>query len=151
MRIIMSLAVVLVMTCPAGAIHGSTGDDGLIVPGQRIGSAHLGMSRASIEALNLVAACPVMAAYDGLDRVVRLETNTGGACGVSDEIQVGLGLGPVLLAFGEPNQVVEDALYPQATAIWLKYPGWGIAFRVLVMRNSSALIQTIAVFPGILR
>lgn len=130
----------------AGNIRAS--DDGLIVPGERIGPARLDMPAAEIDMLNASALCPVTGTSDGDTLAVRLVTEWGGGCRVSDTIQVGVGFLPALEAFGRPNEIVRDAIYSDATAYWVSYQGWGIAFRVLVFRNSSTLIQAIAVFPG---
>jgi len=70
---------------------------------------------------------------------------------VTAPIMIGLGFSPVVVDFGEPDEVVEDAKYEQSTAFWVSYRGWGIAFRVLLMENQSTLIQAIAVFPGTAR
>lgn len=148
MRIILSLCLLLVGGTAALAGHSLEHDDGLIVAGERIGPARLGMSAAEIDALNAVVPCPTAAAYDSEGRAVRLATEWGGACRVSGDVQVGAGFPPVLRMFGSPGAVVEDARYSRATAYWVSYPGWGIAFRVLVHSDSSTLIQSIAVFPG---
>ena len=139
------LAAVLFCT-PATATHHPDHFE-LIVPGERIGDALLGMPRQDVEAINRKAACQVAAAYDSAGRAVRLETNTGGACRTQEGIQVGIGFGSAIQAFGASHRVVEDARYPHATAFWISYPHFGITFRVLAMSDSSTLIQAIAVFP----
>src|SRR5579864_5089130 len=57
MRVILSLVLVLLITVPASAAVASSQDPGLIMPGQRIGPAHLGMSRAAIDAVNRTCPC----------------------------------------------------------------------------------------------
>ncbi len=119
----------------------------LIVPSARIGLARLGMNRAMIKAVNRDSLCPVDAAYDAAGRAMWLQTNWGGSCLISDTIQVGLLFGPARQAFGRPDQIAEDARYPNAVAWWTRYDALGIAFRILG-QSPGALIQSIAVFPG---
>jgi len=148
MRVILSLVLVLLITVPASAAVASNQDPGLIMPGQRIGPAHLGMSRAAIDAVNRTCPCRVLAVYDASGHAVRLETNWGGGCRITNNIQVGLPFGPVLRAFGQPDRIAEDIRYPHAMAVWMSYQARGIAFRVLGW-PSGTIIQAIAVFPGI--
>ena len=84
----------------------------LIVPGERIGEAMLGMLRWDVDAINRKATCQVTATYDGAGRTVRLETSTGGACRTQEGVQVGIGFGRAIQAFGASRRVVEDARYP---------------------------------------
>lgn len=148
MRFILSLIIALLTVSPVFATMSSDRDQNLIIPGQRIGPVRLGMNRAAISKVNRDALCPVLAIYDAAGRAVRLETNWGGGCLLSDKIQVGLPFEPVLRTFGKPDQVTQDGRYPHATANWLSYHGWGVAFRVLVW-TSGTIIQSIAVFPGV--
>lgn len=148
MRAVLGFILVLVVSVPAGATHSADHDPTLIVPSQRIGSAYLGMNRPMIDEINRNSLCPVFATYDASGRSTWLETNWGGGCLVSDEIQAGLPFGPALRAFGKPNRIAEDARYPDATAVWVEYHDRGIAFRVLGSR-SGTIIQAIAVFPKV--
>lgn len=148
MRWIVGVLMVLVAASPLHAGHVQGPDDGAIVPGDRIGSARLGITADEIEVHNRDALCPVTAVRDADGRAIRLITTWGGGCRVNGHIQVGVALAPVLHTFGRPDGVAEDARYDHATAYWVTYGGWGIAFRVVVMADGSALIQAIAVFPG---
>lgn len=148
MRILLSLVLLLMLSAPADATDSSDQDARLIVPSHRIGPAHLGMTRAAIDEVNRNALCSVRATYDASGRAMWLQTNWGGGCLISDKIQVGLFVGPVFRAFGKPDRIAQDARYPHATAFWISYQARGIAFRVLGS-PSGAIIQTIAVFPGI--
>ncbi len=147
MRVILSLALVLVIVNLSATVSPAR-EQKLIVPGQRIGSARLGMNRAAIDEVNRDALCPVLATYDASGRAGWLQTNWGGGCLISDKIQVGLFVGPVFQSFGKPDRITEDARSPQATAFWMSYQALGIAFRVLGS-PSGAIIQTIAVFSAI--
>jgi hypothetical protein len=148
MRILLSLVFALMISAPVGATDSSEQNTRLIVPSHRIGPAHLGMDPAAINKVNRDALCPVLATYDASGRAMWLQTNWGGGCLISDKIQVGLFVGPVFRSFGKPDRIAEDARYPHATAFWISYQALGIAFRVLGS-PSGAIIQTIAVFPGI--
>lgn len=147
MRVILSLMLVLMTVTPGSATVSPDQEQSLIVPGQRIGPAHLGMNRAAVDEVNRHSLCPVLAIYSASGQAVWLETNWGGACLISDKIQAGLPFGPVLRAFGKPDRITEDVRYPHATAYWISYQARGIAFRVLGW-PSGALTQAIAVFPG---
>ena len=146
MRVVLVFILVLIVAGPARAFYVAGHDPTLIVPSQRIGLFHLGMSRQTIEALSGSSPCRVTARYDASGRSIWLETNWGGECLVSDKIQVGLPFGQALGAFGKPDRIARDAQYPHATAVWITYEGWGIAFRVLGW-HAGTLIQAIAVFP----
>jgi hypothetical protein len=147
MPALLNIMLMLMVSIPAGATPPSGQDPRLIVPGQWIGPARLGMTVAAIDEFNRHALCPVVATYDASGRAVWLETRWGGRCLISDRIQVGLSLGPVLRAFGKPDRVAEeeDVRYPHALAYWVVYQHRGVGFRVLA-RFSDAIIQTIAVF-----
>jgi hypothetical protein len=148
MLVLLSFILVIVVSVPAGAVYATAHDPTLIVPGQRIGSAYLGMNRLTIDEINRKSPCRVFATYDALGHSTWLETNWGGGCLISDKIQVGLPFGPALHAFGKPSRIVEDARYPHATAVWIEYQDRGIAFRVLGW-HSGTTIQAIAVFLGV--
>jgi len=148
MRVVILILLLLVLAAPGSAGHMTRGDDGQIVPGERIGPARLGMSEAEIEAINGETPCPVDATYDLSGSVLRLVTNWGGWCRVSDEVQVGVSFTPAAATFGRPDKVSEDARYAGTTAYWVTYGSWGIAFRVLVIGEASRMIQAIAIFRG---
>ncbi|HEV2172472.1 MAG TPA: hypothetical protein VGR71_02845 [Nitrospira sp.] len=150
MRAVLGFMLVLVFAVPAFAAWIADYDSRLIVPGQRIGSVHLGMHRAMIDAINRTSLCPVLAMYDEAGNSTWLETNWGGGCLLSNEIQVGLPFDPVARAFGRPDRIAQDTRYPHAVAVWTVYEGRGIAFRVLGW-HSSTTIQAIAVFPRLRR
>src|SRR3972149_10555399 len=123
MRWTLGLLTVLTVTATAYAGHSLPRDDGAIVPGERIGPARLGMTVEEIGVLNEGALCPVRAVYDASGQAIYLTTSWGGGCRVSEDIQVGLGFSPVVVDFGEPDEVVEDAKYEQSTAFWGSYRG----------------------------
>lgn len=147
MRWVLSLLLVLAMTGPVSSGHLLVGD-GLIVPGSRIGPIRLGMHRSTVQALNRVVACPVLATYDGTGSAIWLVTEWGGECWATNDIQVGLGsLGSILSTFGLPDHVDLDAAYAELDALWVTYNRLGIAFRVLVIRDKlPTMVQAIAVF-----
>ena len=145
MRVVLGFLVVLLVSVPAGATSSADHDRTLIIPGQRLGAAQLGMNRLMIDMTNRASLCPVVATYDGSGGATWLETNWGGGCLLSDDIQVGLPFGPASRKFGDPDLIVKDARYPHATAVWIAYLGRGIAFRVLGW-HAGAIIQAIAVF-----
>lgn len=147
-RVMMLILLLPALAAPVSAGHLAGGDDGQIIPGKRIGLARLGMSEDEVEAINGETNCPVEAFFDLSGSAVRLVTEWGGSCRVSGEVQVGVSFVPALDAFGRPDEVIEDAKYAGATAFWVSYRAWGIAFRVLLIRESSAMIQAIAVFRG---
>lgn len=147
MRGLWVLPIVLLAAQPMAAGH-LVSDDGLIVPGSRIGPIPLGMDRSALDTLNRTAACPVTAQYDETGQAVLLVTEWGGGCQVSPAIQVGVGARAILSDFGRPERVWLDATYDHADALWLVYRDAGIAFRVIVGRDLSTLIQAIAVFPA---
>lgn len=146
MRTVLGFLLVLLASVTASAAWPADHDPRLIVPGERIGAAHLGMHRSMIDAINRHSLCPVHATYNAAGESTRLETNWGGGCLVSDEIQVGLPFGPAARAFGRPDEIAKDVLYPHAAAVWVVYESHGIAFRVLGW-HSGTTIQAIAVFP----
>ena len=148
MRVVLGLMLVLMIAAPATAARIADEEPTFIVPGQRIGLVHLGMTRARIEQINKNSPCPVLATYGASGRSTWLQTDWGGGCLVSAKIQVGLPFGPVLRAFGRPDRIGEDARYPHAAAVWIVYQDRGIAFRVLGW-HSGTTIQAIAVFPGL--
>lgn len=147
-RVMILILLLPALAAPVSAGHLAGGDDGRIIAGKRIGLARLGVSAEEIEAINGETNCPVEAIFDLSGSAVRLVTNWGGSCRVSGEIQVGVGFAPAIDAFGRPDEVIEDAKHADATAFWVSYRAWGIAFRVLVIEESSAMIQAIAVFRG---
>jgi len=146
MRVILGLILVLLVSVPASATWSADHDPRLIVPGQRIGGVDLGMRRGMVDAINRNSLCQVLAVYDAVGDSTWLETNWGGGCLVSDEIQVGLPFESAARAFGRPDRILQDARYPHAAAVWIVYEREGIAFRVLGW-HSGTTIQVIAVFP----
>lgn len=127
-------------TAPAPAFP-----DSAIVPSRSIGPYHLGMTTPEIQALRRTAPCDVTPSYvDG--RVVRLETNCGGAYRTPEAVQVGDGPTRMLAAYGTPVRRSESH-YGRVRGEWLFYPT-GIAFRLVYGDPGSALIQAIAVFRG---
>lgn len=148
MQVVSGLVIVLLILLPTKVTWSAEHDSRLIVPSERIGTAHLGMTRSMIEEINRTSSCPVVATYDASGRSASLATNWGGGCLVSDKIQVGLSFGPALRAFGNPDRITFDSRYPHATAVWVMYQSRGIAFRVLGW-DSGTTIQAIAVFPGL--
>jgi len=147
MHLLLSLILALIASAPAGATHSSDRNPQLIVPGQRIGRARLGMNRPAIDAVNRTTLCPVVATYDASGHAMWLQTSWGGGCPISDKIQVGLFAAPVLRAFGAPDRVIKDARYPHTVAFWLVYGDRGLGFRILGW-FPEGIIQAIAVFPG---
>lgn len=148
MQVVSGFVFVLLILLPTGVTWSAEHDSRLIVPSERIGTAHLGMTRSMIEEMNRTSSCPVVATYDASGRSAALATNWGGGCIVSDKIQVGLPFGPAMRVFGKPDRITFDTRYPHATAVWVVYQDRGIAFRVLGW-HSGTTIQTIAVFAGL--
>jgi hypothetical protein len=127
------------------AAHGP-GHYDLIVPGEGIGDARLGMSESALAAVNVRAGCRVTASFTE-DQAVRLATSVGGACTTRGGTQVGMHLGSIVAEFGRPDAIRPDAMYPHAVAVWQEYLAAGIGFRVLIFPDRSTLIQAISVFP----
>jgi hypothetical protein len=153
----LALAWTLALAGAAVATHAPDHPD-LIVPGERIGPARLGMTAeellAAMQPINdgTRAGCPVEAEFaDG--RAVRLETAWGGACMTAEGVQVGIPFGVALLAYGRPLEEVGEGAYlrqdgtVEATASWFRYRG--IAFRVVIpagLPAAAGVITTVAVF-----
>lgn len=146
MRAVAAFTLMLLISLHTCVAYSFEHHPNLIVPSERIGSARLGMTRSTIEAINRTSPCPVVATYDASGHAASVETNWGGECFVTNEIQVGFPFGPALRAFGKPDRIAPDARYPHATAVWVVYQDRGIAFRVIGW-DSGTTIQAIVVFP----
>jgi hypothetical protein len=153
----LALAWTLVLAGPAGATHAPDHPD-LIVPGDRIGPARLGLTAEELGAVmrpindGTRAGCPVEAEFAG-GRAVRLLTSWGGACVTAEGVQVGIPFGVALAAYGRPIEATTDAHYRasdgrvEAIAVWFSYRG--IAFRAVVpagLPAAAGVITAIAVF-----
>jgi hypothetical protein len=141
------LTVVAIVIALASA---SAGDDPNltfpIIPGERIGNSVLGMTAAGIARTNMASPCPVVARYRW-GRAVRITTEWGVACQTRGGTQVGMWLSTMVREFGTPQDVIYDASYSDSDAVWAEFPTLGIGFRILVTREHTTLIQSIAVFP----
>jgi len=122
--------------------------DGLIVPGERMGEAVLGMTRAEIAAANARMGCQVDATFDATGRAVRLQTNCGGALRLADGTTVADTFAYAARTYGPWDEAIFDAQYQDASAYWFIYRARGIAFRVLVFPTRATLITVIAIFPA---
>lgn len=139
-------ALLCVMLLVTAAVAGAA-SDGLIVPGERMGEAALGMSRDQIAAINARASCQVEATFDAAGRAVRLQTNCGGALRMADGAQVGGTFAYPARSLGVWDDAVLETRYSDADAYWFVYRARGIAFRVLVFPTNQTLITMIAIFP----
>jgi len=153
----LALAWALALAGAAGTTHAPEHPD-LIVPGEQIGPARLGMTAeellAAMRPINdgTRAGCPVEAGFSG-GRAVRLLTSWGGACMTAEGVQVGIPFGVALLAYGRPLEEVGEGAYlrqdgiVEATVSWFRYRG--IAFRAVIpagLPAAAGVITTIAVF-----
>jgi hypothetical protein len=129
---------------------------GLIVPGERIGPAALGMSPAQLSRAASTIQCPEAPAVQALFRdgkAVQLQTNCGGALLTPAGAQVGALLATALREFGYPDSTAASKVYSfqdgrTALATWHIYRV-GIAFRTVRPTSEpewSATITCIAVF-----
>lgn len=139
------LLLCLFLAVAAGIAQAAS--DGLIVPGERMGEAALGMTREQIATINAQASCEVEATFDASGRAVRLQTSCGGALRMADGTQVGDTFAWAARALGVWDDAVLDVRYADATAYWFVYRNRGIAFRVLVFPTNATLITTTAVSP----
>jgi hypothetical protein len=120
----------------------------VIVPGEGIGTARLGLAQDQIEGSLAEIPCPRWAfttAFDG-NGLVSLGTACGGAVRLESGVQVGSAFEKVIRQFGRPDPalIAEDARYDQAVAYWVPYPDVGIAFRVVVY-DGDVTVQSIRV------
>jgi hypothetical protein len=141
------LWLVLAVAVPAAAA-GAPPLPSAIVPSRAIGPFHLGMTPQQFEVARRIAPCggTVQAAFEQR-RVVRLETNCGGAYRTETRITVGMDPSRMLRIFGTPDRIASS--YTGSTrGEWLQYLRFGIAFRVVYADMGYGLIQAIAVFPG---
>jgi hypothetical protein len=111
---------------------------GLIVAGERIGPAALGMSPAQLSRAASTIQCPEAPAVQALFRdgkAVQLQTNCGGALLTPAGAQVGALLATALREFGYPDSTAASRVYSfqdgrTALATWHIYRV-GIAFRTV--------------------
>ncbi|MGH2453674.1 MAG: hypothetical protein ACRDF5_07910 [bacterium] len=79
MKVVAAMLIAAGLLAPAAWAAGAIpGNARLIVPGQRIGMARLGMTEDELNQMNDLQLCQVSAGYDASGRAVRLETNWGG-------------------------------------------------------------------------
>lgn len=119
-----------------------------IIPSRAIGPFQLGMTRDQFASAQRTAPCGsnVQAAFEQR-KVVRLETNCGGAYRTDTRITVGMDPSRMLDIFGTPDRIVSSNT-GATRGEWLQYLRFGIAFRIVYGDVGYGLIQAIAVFPG---
>jgi hypothetical protein len=110
MRTVLGFMLVLLASVTASAAWPADRDPRMIVPGERIGSAHLGMHRSMIDAINRNSLCPVLATYHAAGDSTRLETNWGGGCRVSH------GIALRVLGWHSGTTIQAIAVFPELAA-----------------------------------
>lgn len=119
-----------------------------IIPSRAIGPFWLGMTPDQFAHARRTAPCSgnVRAVFEQR-KIVRLETNCGGAYRTETRITVGMDPSRMLNIFGTPERIV-GSNSGGVRGEWLHYTRFGIAFRVVYGDVGYGLIQAIAVFRG---
>ncbi len=119
-----------------------------IIPSRAIGPFQLGMTPDQFAGARRGAPCGsnVQALFEQR-KVVRLETNCGGAYRTETRITVGMDPSRMLTIFGTADRIIASNI-GGVRGEWLQYTRYGIAFRVVYGDVGYGLIQAIAVFHG---
>lgn len=147
-RTAMLWLALVVAALPAAAAGARPSLPSAILPSRAIGPFHLGMTPQQVETARRTALCGrnVQAVFEQR-RVVRLETNCGGAYRTDTRITVGMDPSRMLRIFGTPERIVSSNI-GGTRGEWLQYLRFGIAFRVVYADVGYGLIQAVAIFRG---
>lgn len=117
----------------------------LIIGGERVGPARLGMTEREINNVNANSPCPVEAAYFN-NRAIRLMTSWGGVCATPEGIMASTSNASFVVSrLGLPDETkTESATKDLRTDLWYYYER-GIGFRVIYAEDGN-LVNFIIVF-----